>query len=334
MTSQNSAENNQPNAEGGTAEKQSAAHRAVDPVGILLPDGQTAAPARASGTERGLERSVEDQEYVPVIIKRTDEKRRHPDDTLEAAIQEGLEQLKRPTASLTLSSIAAGLIVGFSPMAVAVVTSALHEHFSPLVVRLATAVVYPIGFVICILSGAQLYTEHTATAVYPVLDRKAKIPQLLWLWGVVIIGNLIGAAISAGLHTAAADVVDASVGYKLLAEHLVQFATIPLLVSALLAGWLMALGAWLVVSSPRMGSQIMGVYLVTFLIGLGGLHHSIAGSVEMFTALLLTKLFTLSQAVRVIGLALIGNLIGGSLFVALLNYAHIRRTQSAPGSAD
>jgi formate/nitrite transporter FocA (FNT family) len=292
---------------------------------ILLPNGRPA----VADTERKRERFSEDEEYVPVIIKRTDEKRRHPDDTLETAIDEGLEQINRSTTSLALSSIAAGLIVGFSPMAVAVVTTAFQGQTSPLMIRVATALVYPLGFVICIMSGAQLYTEHTATAVYPVLDRRATLRQLLRLWAIVIAGNLAGAGLGGLIHTAVADVVQAREGYIAMGHHMVKFASAPLLISAVLAGWLMALGAWLAVSSPRMGSQMMCVYVVTFLIGIGGLHHSIAGSAEIFTAFFMSGEIAALQIVRVVSLALIGNLLGGSFFVALLNYAHIRRTQAS-----
>jgi formate/nitrite transporter FocA (FNT family) len=86
----------------------------------------------------------------------------------------------------------------------------------------------------------------------------------------------------------------------------------------------MALGAWLAVGSRRTIAQITVIYLVTFLIGAGGLHHSIAGSVEMFTAMFPSSGFTTTMTVRFVGIALLGNLIGGSCFVALPNYAHIR----------
>lgn len=298
--------------------------------GLVLPDGTRVEPSLESTvTERTIERELEDLEYTPVIIKRTDETRRHPDDTLENAIEEGLEQLDRSASSLILSAVAAGLIVGFSPMAVAVVTTAMQEVEAPaLLTRLATAVVYPLGFVMCVMSGAQLFTEHTATALYPVLDRQASVGKLLRLWGFIVVGNLVGAALGAGLHFLASDVVGAKAGYIDIGHHLVHFNTTTLLISAILAGWLMALGAWLAVSSPRMGAQITCIFIVTFLIGVGGLHHSIAGSAEMFSALLLSREFTASQAVRFIGTALCGNLVGGSFFVALLNYGHIRRTQA------
>lgn len=280
-------------------------------------------------TERARERAQEDRAFTPVIIKRVDETVRHPDDVLENAIAEGVEQLERPFLSLALSSIAAGLILSFTVMAVAVVTQAMQPFEAPLLTRLATAFVYPLGFVICIMSGTQLFTEHTATAFYPVLDRRTPLRRLIRLWGVVIGGNLVGALASAVLLKLADPVVHARAGYVEIGHHLVRFGDGTLLVSAIMAGWLMALGAWLVLATPAAFSQMAAIYLVTFLIGIGGLHHSIAGAVESFTAVLVDEAFGVGQAARFLGVALVGNLIGGSLFVALLNYGHIRQTQTA-----
>lgn len=278
-------------------------------------------------TEREIERKEEDKDYTPVIVKRTDEALKHPDDILEKAIAEGLEQLRRPFLSLFLSALAAGLILGFTAMLVAVVESQSLSLFQTEATRLSIALVYPLGFVLCIMSGTQLFTEHTATAVYPVLDRRGTLYSLLQLWLTVLAGNLSGALISAGFLVTADSVIGAQSGYIEIARHLVHFADWPLFISALLAGWLMALGAWLVMATQPTMSQITSIYIVTFIIGLGGLHHSIAGSVEIFTAYLISNSFTLPQVLKFLSLAIVGNLVGGSIFVALLNYAHIRETQ-------
>jgi len=292
-----------------------------------LPDVRPTEPADAA-TDRSLERFTEDRAWVPVIVKRTDEARRHPDDVLMATIEEGLEQLLRPTLSLGLSAVAAGLILGFTAMAVAVVSVAVQPFADwPMLQRLAVATVYPLGFVVCLMSGAELYTEHTATAVYPVLDRKAGVASLLRLWITIVVGNLIGAFISASLMIGADPVIGAREGYIHIGRHLVSFPNLPLLLSAVLAGWLMALGAWLIMATPPTVSQIVSIFIVTFLIGLGGLHHSIAGAVEIFAAVLASNEFTASQVARFLSIALVGNLIGGSLFVAALNYAHIRKSR-------
>ncbi len=294
---------------------------------ILLPNGRRAKRQGQIETERTQNRGREDQKYTPVIVKRNDETVRHPDDTLERAIQEGLEQIKRPQVSLALSSIAGGLIVGFSALAVAVVTQATIPMHSPMLTRIATALVYPVGFIVCIISGAQLFTEHTATAVYPVLDRQAKFRYLLRLWGTVILGNLIGATLIAGLLTSVASVVQANEGIVEMGHHLVDFERHELLTSSVLAGWLMAQGAWLVLATPPDFSKVALIYIVTFIIGLGGFHHSIAGTAEICMAMFTSEDFTLGDTTRFVTLALIGNMIGGSVFVAILNYGHIRQTQ-------
>ncbi len=277
---------------------------------------------------RSIERHEEDEQFIPVIVKRTDEARRHPDDILEHAINEGLRQHQRKSFSLFLSSVAAGLILGFTAMAVAVVLTTIIELKLPQSSeRVLTAIFYPLGFIVCIMSGTQLFTEHTATAFYPTLDGKSTVLSLFRVWGIVIIGNIFGAIISALLLAANEDIIQAHLGYTSIAEHIVGVPFSSLLLSALLAGWLMAQGAWLVLATPPTISQMASIYLVTFLIGLGGLHHSIAGAVEMFAAYLVTDLFTLNQSFRFVGIALLGNLIGGGLFVAMLNYSHVRQTQ-------
>ena len=278
-------------------------------------------------TEREVERMEEDDDFVPVIVKRTDAALRHPDDILEKAIEEGVEQQNRAFISLFLSAMAAGLILGFTAMSVAIVQSQMLLLDGVFFARLATATVYPLGFVLCIMSGTQLFTEHTATAVYPVLDRRGSLWKLSRLWFVVIIGNLVGAMIIAIVLVSAEDVINAEPGYIEIGKHLISYPTRPLFFSALLAGWLMALGAWLILATSSTISQIASIYIVTFIIGIGGLHHSIAGSVEMFTAYLISDIFSVAQVLRFVMLAIVGNLVGGSIFVATLNYGHIRKTQ-------
>ena len=278
-------------------------------------------------TKREKERQEEDNDFVPVIVKRTDQALRHPDDILEKAIEEGIEQQNRGFFSLLLSSLAAGLILGFTAMSVAVAESQMLLLDPIYFARLATALVYPLGFVLCIMSGTQLFTEHTATAVYPVLDRRGSTKKLLRLWFLVILGNLVGALCSSAFLILAEDIISAKPGYIEIGKHLVTYATQPLFFSALLAGWLMALGAWLVKATSSALSQMASIYIVTFIIGIGGLHHSIAGSVEMFTAYLIGDSFSLVQVFRFVVVTIFGNMVGGSIFVALLNYGHIRQTQ-------
>ncbi|RLA64524.1 MAG: formate/nitrite transporter family protein [Epsilonproteobacteria bacterium] len=293
---------------------------------LIGPDGQEITiEEEAVETERSKEREIEDITYTPVIIKRIDETIRHPDDTLARVIEEGLEEIRRPFLSLFLSALAAGLILGFAAMSVALASQLVPPD--TILNRFVTAFVYPLGFIICIMSGTNLFTEHTATAVYPILDKKEPIKKLFRIWIIIIIGNLLGTFLSACLITLADPVINAKLGYIQVASHLINYPWESIFISAVLAGWLMAQGGWLIQALPSSSGQIMTIYIVTFIIGIGGLHHSIAGSAEVFTAALLSDI-NIEHIFKFLGAAIFGNLIGGSFFVAILNYGHIKKTRS------
>jgi len=220
--------------------------------------------------DRAKERRQEAEQYLPVIVKRTDETFRHADDVLEMAIHEGRLQIKRPVLSLFMSSVAAGLIIGFTVLAVAVMASVLGSMDG--INRFFIALVYPLGFVLCILSRTQLFTEHTATAVYPLLDKWSSFSDVIKLWITVIIGNMVGGLVIASLLFAAEPVIHAEQGYVMIAQHVLNYPFSALFISAILAGWLMAIGAWTILSTHSTTAQIMCIYIATFIIGVGSIH--------------------------------------------------------------
>ncbi len=275
-------------------------------------------------TDREIVKELEDEKYTSVIIKRNDFANRHPNDTLELAIEEGLEQYDRTNFSLFMSSIAAGLILGFTAMLVAIAHTASFEV--PILNRLIVACLYPLGFIICILSGTQLFTEHTATAFYPFLDKKFKLKSLLVLWGIIILGNIVGTFISSIMLYHADYIIHGKEGFLITYNHLLEFDFFQVFYSAILAGWLMAQGGWLVLSTTLNLIKVVCIFIVTFIIGFAGFHHSIAGSAEIFSGLLFSSDPEYLKSVVFIVAALAGNLVGGIIFVALLNYSHIKRT--------
>jgi len=280
-------------------------------------------------TQRQASREQEDRSYAQVILKRWDEATRHPDDVLQMAVERGETESQRSFVSLSLSAVSAGAILAFSAMGVGMMTTWANEFASTVLERILVALVYPLGFVLVILSGSQLFTEHTALAIYPVLDRRTKPRSLFWVWTTVLAGNLVGCTIGALLLAGGESVIGAAEGYAVLAEHMLSPELGPMFVSALLAGWLMALGGWLVLATPPDFSQMVAIYIVTFLIGLGGLHHSIAGSSEVLAAVFTGTQIDTANALLALLVVIFGNLVGGSIFVGFLNYAHIRKTQYA-----
>src|SRR5437660_7673844 len=78
----------------------------------------------------------------------------------EAIRHDGEEELKRPASALAWSGLAAGMSMGFSLVAQALLYAYLPESPSK---RLIVALGYPLGFLIVIIGRQQLFTENTLT---------------------------------------------------------------------------------------------------------------------------------------------------------------------------
>ncbi|MFW7378446.1 MAG: formate/nitrite transporter family protein [Oligoflexus sp.] len=294
---------------------------------ILSADGVEITSKPIKSTHREKERLEEDQRYIPVIIKRTDEVKKHPDDILNRAIYEGLEQLKRARPSLFLSAFSAGIILGSYIIAVAAVASGLEGITQEVLQRLAIAVIYPAGFIVCIMSGTQLFTEQTATALYPILDQRESWRKLIILWIVVLAGNFAGTFFISILIAQIEPIIGISSGIELIVQHLLLPDASLIFLSSVIAGAMMAQVGWLVLATPPQTTQMISVYIATFVIGVGGLHHSIAGSAEIFLAFFLDVDFPRDKVLHFFILSPLGNLVGGTTLVAILNYGHVRKTQ-------
>jgi formate-nitrite transporter family protein len=183
---------------------------------------------------------------------------------------------------------------------------------------------YSVGFVIVILARQQLFTESTLTAVLPVLTRKDRKTLLatLRLWAIVLIANLIGTWIFAGL------LLPEGVFRPEAAAAMRELATEPMssgfgatVLKALFAGWLIATMVWLLPSARS--ARLATILLVRYVVALGHLSHIIAGSVEAAYAVLAGAAPFGDYVLKFLLPTLIGNTIGGVSLVALVNHAAI-----------
>jgi len=253
-----------------------------------------------------------------------DEAQKSYRDILRQQVHEELVQIQRPTAGLFISGLSAGLDVGFSLLLMAVMYTMTAGVFAEPVVNILVANMYSVGFIFVILGRSELFTEHTTIAFLPVLNGRASLGALSRLWAIIYTSNLIGAAIFAFLATIigpALDVID-PVAFEALARPLVEHPWWIILLSGVLAGWMMGLLSWLITASRDTVSQVLLVWLVTTGIGLAHLHHSIVGTVEVLAAVFAMQGVTLAEFGHFLLWATLGNAIGGLVFVALIKYGH------------
>ncbi|WP_101294182.1 formate/nitrite transporter family protein [Halegenticoccus soli] len=244
---------------------------------------------------------------------------------LEQEMENALKEINRPAKGVFLSGISAGLNVSFGALFMGMALTYAGGFSSSLVQQAVLAAVSSVGFVFVILGQTELFTAHTTMAVIPVLDGRATLRELLGLWGVVYVSNLVGCALFAGLIAVlgpALGIVQPS-AFATIAEAVVPYPWWVILLSAVVAGWLMGLATWLVAASLDAISRVVLVLLTTAAIGFGPFHHALLGSTEMLAAMFLGQGVTLAEFATVLAWTTIGNAVGGGVFVALLNYGHV-----------
>ena len=236
--------------------------------------------------------------------------------------QDGERELNRSISALAWSGLAAGLSMGFSFLMLTIFRSHLPD--APWRI-LVSSFGYTTGFLIVVLGRQQLFTESTITAVLPVLTERtlASVLKMLRLWAVVLVANVAGTFVFAWLlsvphlFTEETTRTLTEVGRESLE---VEFW--PMAIKATLSGWLIALMVWLLPSAGQ--SRLLMVLIITYLVAVGHFSHLIAGSSEAAYMVVTGQVGLGDYFAHFFLPTFVGNTIGGTSLVALLNHAPLR----------
>ena len=234
---------------------------------------------------------------------------------------QGEEELRRSFGGLAWSSLAAGLSIGFSFVGQAYLQAGLPEASWT---RLVDSFGYSLGFLIVILGQQQLFTETTLTALIPALTRR-DLPTLLGtlrVWSIVLGANLIGTFIFAAIASRQGVFSpDAYAAMSTLSAMTMAHSFWQTVITAGAAGWLIGLMVWLL---PGAGpARPLIIILLTYTVAMCQFPHIVAGSVEASFGVFNGHASVGDYVGRFLIPTLLGNTLGGTALVALLNHAPI-----------
>ncbi len=272
----------------------------------------------------------EEQEQDPVAAPELTEKQKEEAEertSVSAVVvhetirQDGEEELNRPISALAWSGLAAGMSMGFSLVAQALFFTYLPDtQWRHLIVSLG----YPLGFLIVIVGRQQLFTENTLTAIIPLLARRnlSTFALVLRLWITVLVANMVGAHLFAW-------VVGNTPMFKPDIQHAmlilgkdaanVTFGTA--ILRGIFAGWLIAMVVWMLAAIDT--GRIAVILILTYIVGLAGLTHIVAGAVEVLFLVMVGVKSWWAIAWGYLLPTLIGNIIGGVSLTAAVNHAQV-----------
>lgn len=232
----------------------------------------------------------------------------HSEAAFHHSVKEGQARTERPLHGLVATGLMGGVDVSVGLLAMLVVKEQTGS-------TVAAALAFSIGFLVLMLADSELFTENYLHPVTAWAAKKVSSIGVLRLWGGTLLFNLVGGWLFSWLivwglprvHTTAIE----------NGSQIVSRSNGELVALGLLAGMAMTLLTWIEESAKAtdFGKTLAAIGLAFVLIA-AHLNHVVITSFELFVALHTGMApFGYDDWLRVAGIALVSNLVGGVVLV-------------------
>jgi len=252
-----------------------------------------------------------------------DEPRPGPPGLYDKAVQLGIKKANLPLKQMIAMGIASGAHIALGAfLAVSVGGSCPGIKTTDPGLQRALLGMFglPMGLLMTVTAGGELVTGNFAFLTAAWLEGKTTLGKLFKNWGTVIMANLVGSLILAGLAYVACTGVGA--GAVAIATAKCSATWAATLSKGILCNWLVCMAVWMATSTPDIASKAMAVFFpITGFVALG-LEHSVANMFLIpFGMLHGAQLSIADMFLKNIIPVTLGNIIGGAIFVAYI-YKH------------
>lgn len=241
-------------------------------------------------------------------------------------IENGIKKAGLSIGKMLVLGIMAGAFIGFGSFVFVLATAAGGDAFQAMMAKLTGAALFPVGLMMVILCGAELFTGNNLMTL-ALMDKKISAADMLKNWGLVYIGNFIGSLLIAFLFAKSGLLTDAAAERAIaIAGAKTSIPFMPALIRGILCNMLVVLACWMQAGSKELVGKIFAIWFPIMLFVFAGFEHSIAnmtyipmgiflGADVSWGAMLTANLIPVT----------IGNLIGGAALVPLAYYYAYRK---------
>ncbi len=188
----------------------------------------------------------------------------------------GAAKTKLPIPKMFVLGVFAGMFIAFGAFGSQVVAVNIEPASLG---KLVGALVFPIGLMMVLMAGAELFTGNSLIIV-SVLDKKATVKGMLQNWVVVYLGNFVGSLFVAAMLTYghAYSLFDGALAESVVAtaQAKTSLTLQDALLKAILCNILVCIAVWISFSAEDVAGKILGLYLPVTLFVVSGYEHCIA----------------------------------------------------------
>lgn len=215
-------------------------------------------------------------------------------------------------------SMLASMFIGFGVIVAFKTGNYFYLEHSPLTYPMA-ALTFGAAIILITYGGGDLFTGNTFYFTFAALRKKISWNEVLKIWIVSYLGNILGAALFAFAIFTTGLFHDADVNGFLLSvvEKKMHAPGMQLFFRGILCNWLVCLAFFIPMTLKGDGAKMFAMVLFVFCFFISGYEHSIANMCTFAIALVLNHPGTISFYGTIHNLipVTIGNLIGGGIFM-------------------
>ncbi len=252
-------------------------------------------------------------------------------EVIETAAQVGARRLRRLNPAHAITALLGAFGVSFGAIAMSWTAGPWMASLGFERAQWLAAFVFPIGFVIVLVGKGELFTENFLFPITGVIRGRGTLRDLLELWGYVLFFNMVGSVIAAFLMSRTGVLSGPSADFlKQVAVDKVNYPFWDAFMKAIFAGWLMTIMTWLILAATGLGPRLVIIWMTGFLIVAAHFNHVVISAPEIFTAMMLGAPISIGDWFTGNFVpALLGNLIGGVVFVTILGFAQARMLEQS-----
>lgn len=233
---------------------------------------------------------------------------------------QGVVKARLPALSVFVLALLGGAFIAFGAMAYTLVMTGNDLGFGP--GRLLGGFAFALGLILVVVAGAELFTGNNLIVI-AWAERRITSTDLLRNWGIVYVGNLVGAVGSALLvhWSGAHDLGGGAVRDTALDIAATKLALDPLqaFFRGLLCNALVCLAVWLAYAARDVTGKVLAILFPIAAFVALGFEHSVANMYFIPVAMLIgTEAATVGALAANLVPVTAGNIVGGSVFVALV----------------
>lgn len=247
-----------------------------------------------------------------------------PKEIVEVVNNTAKAKQEMPHTKIFVLSLLAGGYIAMGGLLALVIGGGLPDlaQSNPGLQKLLFGAVFPLGLVLCAIAGAELFTGNTAYFVPSVLSGRMSIKVPLKNWGIVYIGNFIGAIFVALFFAYYTDIFSQSPWLDSVIDIAVKKISAPfykVFLKGMAANWMVALAMWLAYAAKDVTGKIIGIWFPIMAFVAMGFEHCVANMFFIPTAIFYGADITWTEfIVNNLIPATLGNIAGGAIMVGAI----------------